>query len=173
MAEARKNNTAAPKAIAPSATRWRRGPKYRRSMQATLVAPSRVLQRTPFRMALPGQAVSRAAQRGALLGHPLGHRALRAAPPRTRVEGALALGSVEGVDHRGVLTDVLGQPRGERVLHLGVDVDLDDAVDDRLAHLLGRRAAGAVEAVVEARAGMRAGQGLLARGQDLGPQLDV
>jgi len=64
-------------------------------------------------------------------------------------------------------------PTRERVLGLGVEVDLHDAVADRGAHLLGRRAARAVEDVLEARAGMRLRQRGPAVAEDLRAQPDV
>ena len=68
---------------------------------------------------------------------------------------------------------VVGDRARERVLGVGVEVDLHDAVGDRRPHVLRRRAAGAVEDVLEARARVGARERVLAVAQDLGAQLHV
>jgi hypothetical protein len=61
--------------------------------------------------------------------------------------------------------DVIGDRARERVLGVGVEVDLHDPVSDRLAHLITGGAATAVKDVLKASPGTPRGQRRLAVGQ--------
>jgi hypothetical protein len=69
---------------------------------------------------------------------------------------------------------VIGNRSRVGVLQVGVEVELDDAVSDRLIDLLRRRAASAVEDEVELGIGTETlDDGISERAQDLRPELCV
>jgi hypothetical protein len=100
-----------------------------------------------------------------------GHAGLRLGAPRARVVRALVTqAAVDGQDPVVVREHVPGRGARERVLRLGVEVTLTTPVRDRRSQVLGRRAARAVEHVLEARARVCARERLLPCGQDLRAQ---
>ena len=72
-----------------------------------------------------------------------------------------------------VVEHVTGERPGEGVLVVGVDVYLHHPKRDRIGELLGARPAAAVEYVLEAGAGVRGRERLLAGSQDLGAENHV
>ena len=65
---------------------------------------------------------------------------------------------------------VAGERPRERILIVGIDVDLHDSERDRVRKLTLAGSAAAVEHILEASVGMRSCERLLACLQDLGPQ---
>src|SRR3954468_19877810 len=100
---------------------------------------------------------------------PLRHRCLSGAAPCSRVVAALVSDPAADPEHTfPVVKHVTGERPGERVLVVGVDVYLHHPKRDRICELLSARPAAAVEHVLEAGAGVRGGERLLAGSQDVG-----
>src|SRR5829696_1601639 len=123
---------------------------------------------TGGRAGSPQHAPRRGAEAVGGLGDACRERGLGLAAPRPRVEGRLAPDApVDAEDAVVVAEDVVGDSARERVLQVGVDVHLDDAVADRGADVVRARAAAAVKDVLEARARMGGRQRRLALAEDL------
>ena len=79
-----------------------------------------------------------------------GHAGLGGLAPRARVVLLLVADLAVDLEHAVVVAEhVVGDRAGERVLRVGVDVHLDDAVVEGLADLREQRAGAAVEDEVE------------------------
>src|SRR4051812_4166926 len=110
----------------------------------------------------------------ARLPDPLRHRCLCGAAPCSRIEAALVADPAVDPEHTfPVVEHVTGQRPGERVLVVCVDVYLHHPKRDRIGELLGARPAAAVEYVLEASAGIRGRERLLARSENLGAENHV